>query len=813
VASFVLTANIQLQVANLSATVAQIQQQLSKIQANVNINTPRGFNQSTSGLQAQVQAVNNISTAYTSSAKAAGQARTAAFQFGEQIGLSARRFAAFSVAASAIIGLVRSIHDGVAAAAEFQREMVRFEQVGGDAAKTIQGVSQEITRLSTTLGTSSTDLSKVATTLRQAGISADDTKIALEAIARTTLTPTFGNITSTVEGAIAAMQQFDLQAKDLKSVLGSVNAVSAQFAVESEDLVQVIRRSGGAFKAAGGNLNELLALFTSVRSTTRESAETIASGFNTIFARIQRGDTVDKLKAIGVNLRYTADEARAFGKTEGDFVGPFQAVQRLNVALRDVPPASAQYAAIVEELGGFRQVSKVIPLIQQAGKAQIAYQTALEGTNSLVRDSDKGQAALLVQVAKLREEFLALFRSLGEDKTLQFYGKLFLEMAHGALQLISAFKPLVPLLTTIAAVKIGTGLGQLLTGGLTGRGQVGKGIRAGLSSVRRGYAEGGVVPGSGNRDTVQAMLTPGEFVMTKSSAQAIGYDTLANMNKYAKGGKVQKFAAGGSPKPLIRVATSRGDEEKETSPSKGKAPVGLFYLNSRGGPTGRVTTVVERGALGANARKKLPDNVRRVAVDVDILTIKNAKKRGVQAAFRKEIETAIANIGNNFLNDPSKNITFSGPGSDTIYRKSIGANAEGRFFDAALQLVSAQSGGKIASSATQPFDFSPALGKGLTGLFGPRVAGMYGDIKLNNNQSARASIASKAVRQFGVLPGSQSNLTELRKQNLEKTLKYRRKIDRVTVKGVKAEAAERQNLINNRKILENLLRAVKFLLF
>ena len=37
-----------------------------------------------------------------------------------------------------------------------------------------------------------------------------------------------------------------------------------------------------------------------------------------------------------------------------------------------------------------------------------------------------------------------------------------------------------------------------------------------------GYFDGGMVPGQGNRDSVEAMLTPGEFVMTKKATKAIG---------------------------------------------------------------------------------------------------------------------------------------------------------------------------------------------------------------------------------------------------------------------------------------------------
>ncbi len=50
------------------------------------------------------------------------------------------------------------------------------------------------------------------------------------------------------------------------------------------------------------------------------------------------------------------------------------------------------------------------------------------------------------------------------------------------------------------------------------------------------FNKGGEVPGTGNQDTVPAMLTPGEFVMSKDAVQQYGVDTLANMNA-AVGGK------------------------------------------------------------------------------------------------------------------------------------------------------------------------------------------------------------------------------------------------------------------------------------
>jgi hypothetical protein len=42
-------------------------------------------------------------------------------------------------------------------------------------------------------------------------------------------------------------------------------------------------------------------------------------------------------------------------------------------------------------------------------------------------------------------------------------------------------------------------------------------------------------------DTVPALLTPGEFVVNKSSAQAFGYGNLNKINKYADGGIVSEW--------------------------------------------------------------------------------------------------------------------------------------------------------------------------------------------------------------------------------------------------------------------------------
>jgi hypothetical protein len=60
--------------------------------------------------------------------------------------------------------------------------------------------------------------------------------------------------------------------------------------------------------------------------------------------------------------------------------------------------------------------------------------------------------------------------------------------------------PVIGIAAGVALVAVGAAIKKLAGGGI------------------KGFAKGGLVPGSGNGDTVPAMLTPGEFVVTKRFA-------------------------------------------------------------------------------------------------------------------------------------------------------------------------------------------------------------------------------------------------------------------------------------------------------
>jgi len=96
-------------------------------------------------------------------------------------------------------------------------------------------------------------------------------------------------------------------------------------------------------------------------------------------------------------------------------------------------------------------------------------------------------------------------------------------------------------------------------------------------------AGGGQVPGSGSGDTVPAMLTPGEFVMSKGAVQKYGSGTLAGMNAAAGGTnrpRMGGYNGGGTVKNVSNIS-NRGGTVKNVSNTSNRG--GSIFNNTSSG--------------------------------------------------------------------------------------------------------------------------------------------------------------------------------------------------------------------------------------
>jgi len=459
-----------------------------------------------------------------------GTKEASAFQ--RAIRLRTQDYLAYAAITAAVAKLTSTLAIATREAIKFESELAKIAQVTNKSNAEIKGYSNQIIGISKKFGVAQTEVARLTRTLAQAGFSFNDALKGAERLSKTSLLATFSDLDSTTESLIATTSAFGLSIDDAADSLEAINSVTKRYAVEADDIVDAIKRTGGAFASAGGQINELIALFTSVRSFSRESAETIATGFRTIFGRLQRPRTLEYFKQLGIELE-TAD---------GKFVGAYKAIQLISEGLKraGIAAGDIRFAQVVEQLGGIRQISRVIPLITNFKNAQEALDIANKGVVESDADVIKAKETLAFKLRELEIRFKAVITEFTNTQGFKLLADIFLKGADAAIQfaeginkLVDSFAPLLPILAVVGGFKLGKFLGGAFKGVSTVTGKHNGGMI-------QAFARGGYVPGVGNRDTVPAMLTPGEFVIRKSSVNKIGPETLAAMNQngYAGGGPV-----------------------------------------------------------------------------------------------------------------------------------------------------------------------------------------------------------------------------------------------------------------------------------
>lgn len=575
--AFSLSGTLNLRLASNAATTLR-----NDISRALNLgNAVPQINAATAALGGLNRAANQTGTSFT-----AMTARAAAAGLG------------FTSLTGVAVGLGAALRASVKEAIAFDRELVRLAQVAEEPAAVVRALGDDVTRLATGLGVSSLELLRTATVIKQAGYSLRDTRTVIDAIGRATLAPNFRNANQIAE-LVIALRQFKVEANDVKGALGSANAVAGAFAVEASDLAEAVQRAGGAAANAKVSYSQFFGLLTSIRATTREDAASISTGLRTIFARLQRSDTIDELHRLGIELRHTRAEAEKLGdfSLEGQFVGGYEAVRRLSEAMSRVPTTDPRYSSVIESLGGYRQISRVIPLLQQFATAQRAVAVAEAGRASIDVSAAQAQDAYGVKLQKAREQMAALVRSATESRGFSLLVGGLEKGADAAARLVRELGPLVPLLGALAAYRLGAaGLGALgvtgagLVGGLTrGRVLAGGGLlAAGLApSVLGGDSPtGGALQGAAAGALVGSAFGPWGAAIGGATGAVLGFrDSLNSAREtvrqsaidaslLAVGHRLVDLRAGTNPlaaESLNELLTSarRGVEEKAAASSSG----------------------------------------------------------------------------------------------------------------------------------------------------------------------------------------------------------------------------------------------------
>ena len=498
------------------------------------------------------------------------QGASAMERLGAQTALTTRRYAGFVVASRFVFGFERSLEEAVSGAIDFNTQLVKVAQVSKLPAASIDRLRDQIRGLSVDFAAPADELAKAAVTISQAGFSFRETQRILGEIAPTNLAPTFGEISGTVDGLIAILNQFNIEATKSGDVLDTLNALAAKFPTEVSDLFEIVKRSGAAFSAASGvqdgvkdsvaAFRELSAVGTAVRSSTRLNASQIGTSLKTIFTRIQKPEVIEDLRQLQIELRNSNKE----------FIGPIEALKAIDERLQGVSTRSAVFQRVVQNLGGLRQADKTIALLTNLTTILDALDTAQASKGSVLADAGVAVKDLGIQLQSLRQDFNRLIGEIVSSGSFQTIVGTFVSFGKAVIQAARVIEPIAPVLAGIFGTKAAFGLGAFLKGFANNIKYVNANTQAlakntqGLLTLTRNLgfrglpipgsiprrANGGPIrgPGGSKQDNILAAVSNGEYVISADAVRKVGLPFLNAVNA----GSLPKFASGG---PTSRVVT------------------------------------------------------------------------------------------------------------------------------------------------------------------------------------------------------------------------------------------------------------------
>ena len=230
----------------------------------------------------------------------------------------------------------------------------------------------------------------------------------------------------------------------------------------------------------------------------------------------------------------------------------------------------------------------------------------------------------------------------------------------GALLFMTGLGGLITSMTTAIALwipKMIAAIGWLKAKALVGgAGMMGFGRKAiSAFSATRKFNEGGLVPGAGNSDTVPAMLTPGEVVMSKGAVKKWGRDALLGMNAAGGGKAMPKFSGGNTYFRGGGIVNRSVNKSVNRSVNK---PVNNNIITQNFIAGGEVQSLFDLG-VGDNI-SQIADDVERSSIEAELNIEKNIKKEIISSPIKVDPNKII-----NELREGTKGLGTSGTSSST----------------------------------------------------------------------------------------------------------------------------------------------------
>lgn len=204
-------------------------------------------------------------------------------------------------------------------------QMVQIDRVLNDSSLNINIYRDRLIQLAYDYGNSFENVADITLRLAQAGFDAQES-LALTEKTLLALNTAELNATQATDDMVAIMAQWGLmtgtateQAESYSEIIDKINITADNFPTTSADIMEAMKKTSSAFKLAGMDIDETIAIIVSAEKASQRGGKAIGTALSNISQQLKTASRIDVAKDLGID--FFKDENKTEYKDLIDILG------------------------------------------------------------------------------------------------------------------------------------------------------------------------------------------------------------------------------------------------------------------------------------------------------------------------------------------------------------------------------------------------------------------------------------------------------------------------------------------------------------
>ena len=337
---------------------------------------------------------------------------------------NAYKFLRFYLVGGLLVRFVGGLKDSIATVKELDTSLTELNKVADLTSVQLKNITDRAYEAGSAIGRTGKEVIDATTTFKRAGYEIEQAfELSQQALLLTNIGDGINDVTEASSSLIAVLKGFKKEAGETSHIVDALNEVSNNFAIDTVNLTEIMKRVSGTIAQTGTSYEELLGLATGGFESLR-NAEMVASGLNMITQRLkgmsESGESVEGLipKIQKAFDKYTKGAVSIIDKQNGGLHSTFEILQQLSKVYPTLSDEARAY--LNEAIAGNRQNKVLVAIMENWKNVEAATQSATDSLGSATKENEKYLNSIEGRVSLFNSAVQKMWKNTINSEAIKF---------------------------------------------------------------------------------------------------------------------------------------------------------------------------------------------------------------------------------------------------------------------------------------------------------------------------------------------------------------------------------------------------------